>query len=215
MTFTAADDYLAVDGLENVTIYHRCEESTDSCTAIRVAVQFTEARPSEGVYVAQDCYWQLHPITDLDDDPKVGDVISDADGRNYIVTKVREPIFEDFWGCLTKLPRLYYELSDEVDWEPAVNVLTDDWADRENINPTVTKHFYCRIQPMSTGIQDKFGARGLVDNFTVYTFEEFDVSFGDILVDQNGKRYRVVSWTSKKNLASLMEIQTERLPLGD
>jgi len=92
MSFDPSSDFAeVVDGVESVTLNRR--GSTPGGTgeavqnALRRAVTVAEAAHSGGRFTASDVTWHL-PCSELSNRPRLGDVITDGDGRRWTVLEV-------------------------------------------------------------------------------------------------------------------------------
>ena len=144
--------------------------------------------------------------------PKARDKIVTSNGYDWTVYKdVDITFYTGLWRLECCRAFLEEPLTDTVDWLPVVNDLSDDYADRTSTNPVVANTFSCRIQPVTTQIGDIFDKRTTHNQYTIFLIPDLDLSFGDVMRDQYGSVYKVITWRSRRDLACLFEVSVELL----
>jgi hypothetical protein len=200
---------------ETVSYFHRLTGTTDTAGSVcRNASDFAERALSDGEYIRESQMW-LIPLASLTLDPTSGDTIVDGSGVAHVVLKVGGGFSGSAWRVSTRRAKIwgYYNT---IDWY-RISQTTNDYGDRlaSLANFTLMAAAVpARIQPATPDVLDILGKRGLLNHYAVWVLPDWDLTYGDILVDtKNGNaQYKVVGWKNKEELAEALLILATKQP---
>ena len=207
-----SQDQLLLDGLETVEL-----DGHEVQNVYRLQETVDEREPSEGVYLERNVRFQFPfgaEIYPAGTQPSVGGVIVDGDLQAYKVIGIRPPKFSDFWGCTTRglVISGTYDLDSTVSLFPAV-----ERADE--FGSTVTTHLVAdadftdvpaAIQLRASDPADWAGRRQITERYDIYVDGDIgQVNEGDVLKDQDGKVYSIISYRNRDEIGELSAIECE------
>lgn len=200
MVLALQNDYLVFDGLENVTV-----NGAALTDAYRLDLVDVEGDPSEGVYLHGDVEFQIRTTAGVV--PLVGQVIVDAAARSYNILSVRQPFAGDYYGCVCR--RIAIEaglpLSSKITLYPAFTTI-DEYGHRSVSNGTPSMVFIdvpCRIQDVTAEVGEVMGKRGFKRVFHITCAVEISLEHGDVLKDETGIIYDIISWRNRSRIDEL------------
>ena len=197
-----ATDHTKFDGLENVTL-----DGGAVSDAYRLPVDLTEAEGTEGVYLKTDVIFQLPTAPVIT--PTVASVIV-ATGVSYNVLGVRPPFKGDFWGCTCRESAITADvaLRDLISLWPAV-AGEDEYGSRLVTHPAVDAAFEDipgRVQKRPADIKVMAGKRQFDRVFDIYVARDINLKVNDLVKDQDGIQYEVISWKNRERIDVLSHI---------
>ena len=200
MALDLKDDYKVFDGLENVTV-----DGAAVSDVLRLDEFDTEGEPTEGIYLHSDVEFQIRTTAGVV--PLVGQVIVDGGGRSYNILAIREPQFGDYYGCVCR--RIAIEaglpLASKITLYPAFTTI-DEYGHRSVSNGTPSFVFFdvpCRIQDVTAEVGEVMGKRGFKRVFHITCAVEIDLEHGDVLKDETGMIYDIISWRNRSRIDEL------------
>ena len=202
-----------LDGTETINL-----DGIDIPYAYRHREDQIEGDPTEGVYLMTHVQWDLPPQDAYyagGNKPTVGGIITDGDGRQYVIQGVKPPRpFEDYYGCQTKRLAIAetHDLDDLVTLYPAVDVLSA-MGSRVTTHPTADADFTnvpAKIMLRPSDVVEKFGQKQFVERYDIYVAADVgQLKNADILKDQNLKQYAIVSYRNRGQIDELSVIECE------
>ena len=207
-------DQLLFDGLETIYL-----DGSEIQHVLRLEEDVTEQEPTEGVYLSRNVEFHLPygaAIYPGGRTPAVGGVITDDD-NSYVILAVRQPKFCDFWGCSTRAMAIVgtYDLDNLVTLYPAVEVL-DEYGSKVTSHATAHPDFTdvaSKIMLRPSVGEDRAGQRDFVEIYDIYIDEEVvQFHIGDVLIDEHGRTYSIMSYRNRDRLEELSVLECECKP---
>ncbi len=212
--FDPAGDLADVaDGNETVTFRRRGSGSgsdTSVAGALRRAMSVREAAQSNGRYTASDVTWHL-PAGELNDPPRLGDLIVDNDGGRWTVLDVQSATMQTRWRCACRSLTVVYGLDDTIDVLAATYTKDGGGAAEPTWRPWKTG-IRARIQPASAKMGTEHGARRTVTRYHVFVEEDLTLDHTHRIQCADGTVYKVVGTKAAERIGELQTIEIEATP---
>lgn len=211
-------DHLAWDMTEAVTLYSMRRGGTYAAIQVpiakRRAIRSAERSPSGGVYAGHEIRWHLVADTlPPDVDPKLGDLITDASGREWTVLTADSNRYRQVWalGCVDLV--LALGLRDTVQIQRAAITYDASGVGTKAFPPDGGRVLYtlpARVQPVAGEIAEERGARYSRDRFDVIVGRQIDVDLAEdrILWTDSTGRSRILDLVSFRQSG-----QIDQLPI--
>jgi hypothetical protein len=175
----------------------------------------TQKQPHEtfGVYLQKFMAIDIPKVVLANDTPMPGDTfVGPVDGLTYTVLENQDTsLFVN--RVVGRIALINQALHDIVDYLAHVDA-TDKYADliRNPLTyPVKIAAIPARIQPVTAAMADYLGLREFKNHWVVYVLVDINLSYGDVLRDNNGVYYKVLSWQSREELANAFEIICETI----
>jgi len=214
MALDLSADQLLLDGLETVTLH---SENVDFpiTDAYRTRQDTTNQDHAGGDYWHVDTtfHFPVHPVAV----PIIGDTITDAGLEVFNIVEVREPAYNDAWICRCRRAmiaplRVPIGLEDQVTLWRAVET-TDAWGSTITTHPIADVAFgtvNAAITLRPSVVAEELGQQDFVEQYDIHVAKDVDtVHFGDILKDQDGHQYTIVSYQNRQQIDELSVILCE------
>jgi hypothetical protein len=218
----SADFAAAIDGLETVTLKRRGSSEEKVIThALRRALTTREARArnrydtwkttaSGGRLAASDVTWHL-PTEQLNDSPRLGDVIVDSDACRWTILDVQLTTLETRWQCVTRNLAVAYGLDDTI----TVLKASYDKGAAGAAEPTWRlwkTGIRARIQVASTDVAAAHHARHTATRFRIFLEEDLALDHTHCIRGPDGTIYKINGTTGAERIDELQSIDAEALP---
>jgi len=180
--------------------------------AYRLEDTEVEGDPTAGGYLQRRTEWHLSTLQAYT--PAVGNTIIDSDGVVWIVQAVREPVLGDFWGldCLESSISDDVALTDIVSLYPGVDTI-DEWGSTITDHTDVDLAFEdvpAKIMLRKSAVAEELGQVDFVEQFDIYVARDVgQVHNGDLLQDDTGHQYTIVSYRNRNQIDELSVIECE------
>ncbi|HLA83832.1 MAG TPA: hypothetical protein VJL29_03480 [Thermoguttaceae bacterium] len=206
MAFDPSDDFADVADMQQAVTLLRpgTSDSRSLAHAVRGTVRASEARASGGRYTEEDVAWHLDG-NELDDSPRPGDLIVEADARRWTVLAARRTAV-GCWRCICRDLVIAHGLDQYVDIEVADFTKDATGAEVAAWRPWRTG-VPARIQPVRAAVDNDHARRSLASEFIVYVAGEFRLDQTHRIKAPDGTIYRVVGCRKADRIDALMEIQ--------
>ncbi len=216
MPLDLSADQAVLDGLETVTLYMSDPDAERVYEdAYRLPERLAEGEPTEGGYLQAETTWHL-PTTEAAIDPKPGDLIT-AGGVDWVIQEVRAPKFGDYWGLACRRSSITADttdpsLQDQVTLYPGVDAI-DTYGSKITTHTAADGDFStvaAKIKLRASTADDRFGQRQFAERYDIYVDTALpQLHNGDVIKDQTGKVYTVLSWRNRELIDELSVIECE------
>jgi hypothetical protein len=215
LAFDPSDDMAqAADGLEAVTLRRRGSTpgspGTTIAHALRRNVSLREAAASAGHYTTSDVTWHL-PVAELDEAPRLGDLICGGDGRHWTVLEVRSTTLGTRWRCTARSLAVVYGLDDVITILKATYVMGDCGA-AEATWLTWRTGVRARIQPVQSSVGSQHEARRTTTRYQIFMEGELALDQTHRILGPDGTIYKVLGTSGAERLGELQTIEAETTP---
>jgi hypothetical protein len=210
LDFDPAGDLVGVaDGLEQVTV-HRPGNSQPATVehALRRALGTRELEASAGRYTASDVVWHL-PGGELEQSPRLGDVIVDGDGHRWTVLDVRRTSGDPRWRCVGRNLAIVHGLDRFVDVQKATFAKGDAGAETPTWKTWKTG-LRAKIQPVEMEVRDEHGRVLAHSRYKVYLAEDLALDHTHRIQGPDGTVYTVTGSRRAERIDALMEVDVVR-----
>lgn len=176
----------------------------------RLPLTEIEAAPSYGSYIQGDAIFHLPTLTSIL--PVIGSVIV-AGGASYKIQTVLHPVLNNYWEVLCRESRITSdtELQDLISLWPVV-VTIDDFGSSVRTHPAADADFTdvpARIAIRPAEKQIVAGKEQFIRRFDVFVARDVPIHVNDLIRDNTGMQYDVVSWENREDIAGLSRILVE------
>ena len=219
--FDPSDDFLTVaDGLEPVTLLRRGNPSAASGVsvlhALRRIMSVGEASiitggdvnkkvASGGHHTAADIAWHL-PISELTEEPGLGDVILDSDGGRWTILKVKRMTFGSRWRCEARNVAIAFGLDDTISVMKASYVKSTCGA-AVPLWRLWKAGVRARIQPWDVQTDAELETHRSKVRYRIFVEEELDLDHTCCIRGPDGTVYTVVKTSGAERIGELQTIE--------
>lgn len=191
-----SNDWTVVDGREPITftsVRHNGELADLVIEAHRRQPVVSEPMPSEGVYTASRCRWNLPAILCRFGDPKPGDSFRDKKGTDWTVLTAGDSAERSWWDLDCISLAIAFDLRDTIDVERPTIELDAAGTAIKKYPPEGGKVLFqtvaCRAQPMAYEETEERGLQGDLQRFQVFVARQL----ADIDTEDRLKLNRLIS----------------------
>jgi len=218
-TFDLSGDFANVtDGLETVVLVRRGGEETVVAGALRRIATVAEGAvgtrtgvyrrvPSGGRQIAAEAAWHL-PSAAIDEPPRVGDVIRDAEAGRWTILEVHRTTLGDRWRCATRNVAVAFGLDDAIGVLRAVYVKGACGA-AEPVWRAWRTGVRARIQPVETQMVADASARGAVAKYRIFVEEDLYLDHTCRIRGPDGTLYAITAISGAERIGELQVIDAE------
>jgi len=213
--FDPLEDFAAVtDNLEAVTLLRRgTGASVAIAHALRRAVTAGEATivnqgdvrknvASGGRCTAADLVWHL-PVAELDESPRLGDVILDGDAQRWTILAVKRTTVDTRWRCETRNVSVAYGLDDTITVQKSGTVSgVTTWR-------TWRTGIRARIQPTQTTIDAAADTPSTTIGYRIFVEEDLELDHTYRICGADGTVYTITGATGAERIGELQVIAAE------
>jgi len=215
LNFDPSTDFAdMVDGTETVTLRRRGSTPGSPGTvishALRRAVTTREAAESNGRYTASDVNWHL-PAEQLSAAPRLGDVLTDADGRRWTILDVQLATLRTRWQCATRNLAVVYGLDDTVTILKATYAKEEGGAAEPTWRPWKTG-VRARIQPAVAEVASEHQARQTTTRYRIFVEEDLVLNHTHQIQGPDGTIYKITGTTGAQRIGELPTVEAEVTP---
>jgi len=218
----AADFTQAIDGAETVTLLRRGSTpgapGTVITHALRRALNNREAAlrnryntrkevASDGRLVAGDVTWHL-PAAELEEAPRLGDLILDALGRRWTILEVQLATLQRRWQCASRDLALAHRLDDTITVLKATYDKGACGAAEATWRPWLTG-IRARIQPAGTKTTLQHRARRTAARYQIFVETDIALDHNHRIQGPDGTIYSVIGTIGAERIGELQSIDAE------
>jgi len=211
----SSDQYF-LHGLETVEL-----DDVDVLNVYRMPEHEVEQEPTEGVYLSRNVEFQF-PVGDAlypaGRRPFVGSAVVDGDGNTYVITEVRHPFENDFWGCQARAS----VIADTFDADDTVSLFRPGYTKDPALGKIATltadvafANVAAKIM-LRESVSEQYGGQDqFVESYDIYIDTDIgQVNNGDILKDQDEKQYKIVSYRNRLHFNEFSVMECELRQVG-
>ncbi|VTS03297.1 hypothetical protein [Tuwongella immobilis] len=177
----------------------------------RRAIGYRELSASAGIYTGMDLVW-LIPRVKLPDgiQPKLADRIVDSTGVAWTVLEAALNTWQSWWRLVTRNLVLVHQLRDTIALIRPTN--RPDHAGGRVAEPTVlVANIPARIQLVAEESITRHGRLSMRRQYTAIIGQPLRTAPTDLVRDENGITYQVLSASNADRIDTLMELTLERI----
>ena len=217
-------DLALIDDVELVKLYTAADgipgtpKEWLNVVAYRVGDQIVEGEPTAGGYLYRETKFRLEgPPTGDVYNPKPGDTIIDLDLVEWVIQEINGPsVHSCDWQVTCRIPYITADvvsgLQDRVWLHPSVDT-PDAWGATRTTHPLPAAWFSdvpAKIMLRPSIAETEVGQRDFVEVFDIYVASDIgQVHAGDLLLDEHGHRYTIMSYQNREQIDELSVIVCE------
>lgn len=184
----------------------------NSAVVYRLPDRTNVGSPSDAAYLMRDVVFHW-PTGATGLNPAPGDIITDAQAVEYIIQSVREPFAQDYWGLTTREVGITDDtaLSDTVTLQRAIEGV-DSYGSRVvtygDLAGFIDVPAKIMLQPSQP--EEYAGEKQYVERYDIIVDNDLpQISNADLIRDQDGKLYTIVSYRNRDQIDEKSVIECE------
>jgi hypothetical protein len=219
-----ADFSRVIDNTESVTLLRRGTTPGDAGTtiihALRRSIQSGELASrnsnevrryfnTDGQCLTADVVWHL-PAAELDDPPRIGDMILDGNGRRWTILEIAQIMLGARWKCSARELSIAYALDDTI------TVLKAEYAKSASGAAEPSWQIWrtgvrARIQPVDVQIGVDHSAKCTNSAYRIFLADDLMLDHTHRIRSADGTLYQITSSTGAARLGELQTVEAVKV----